>query len=149
MFRPKKFFVITYLLTFINYQATLCYKMKAPFLMNNSVKMTLENFNYTQTNMAQDLYYLNTFWIEMIFFNARFLFKRIFSNRDRQWDLDLIEFVSRDTNLGPWDWDWDWFSWDAWNWDKYRLDSPGTKISGTAKSQAFGPLGTHIGISWD
>ena len=52
-----------------------------------------------------------------------------------------------DTNPGTWDWDWDWFSWDAWVWNKYRLDSPETKISGTTKSQALGPLGTLV--PWD
>ena len=46
-----------------------------------------------------------------------------------------------------WDWDWDWISLDAWDWDKYRWDSPGTKISGTAKSQALGTLGTLV--PWD
>ena len=33
----------------------------------------------------------------------------------------------------------DWFSWDDWDWN-----SPGTKISGTAKSQAFEQLGTLV-----
>ena len=68
--------------------------------------------------------------------------KSSFRTRDGQWDLNPMGFESRDTNPGTWDRDWDWFSWDAWDWDKYRWDSPGTKISGTAKSQALGPLGT-------
>ena len=56
-------------------------------------------------------------------------------------------WIPLDTNPGTWDWDWDLFSWYTWDWDKYRWDSPGTKISGTAKSQALGPLGTLV--PWD
>ena len=36
--------------------ATICYNMNAPFLIDNSIDMALENFNYTQINMAQDLH---------------------------------------------------------------------------------------------
>ena len=50
--RLLKFFIILYLLTLINFRTTLCYNMNAPFLIDNSIDMALENFNYTQINMA-------------------------------------------------------------------------------------------------
>ena len=76
-------------------------------------------------------------------FRFSWVFYPIF-RRDWQWNWNPMEFVSRDTHVRTLDWDWDWFSWD---WEKYRWDSPGTKISGIAKSQALRPLGTHV--PWD
>ena len=41
-------------MTYLNIEATLCYKMHAPFLIDNSMNMALENFSYTETNLGED-----------------------------------------------------------------------------------------------
>ena len=47
-------------MVYLNIEGTLCYKMQAPFLIDNSVDMTLENFNYIETNKVKDYLNLNT-----------------------------------------------------------------------------------------
>ena len=39
---------------FMNFGTTLCSQMYAPFLIDNSINMTSEKFNYTETNLDKD-----------------------------------------------------------------------------------------------
>ena len=41
-------------MTYYKIDATLCYIMHAPFLIDNSFDMALKNFSYTETNIVQD-----------------------------------------------------------------------------------------------
>ena len=41
-------------MTYYNIDATLCYEMQAPFLIDNSFDVALKNFSYTKTNIVQD-----------------------------------------------------------------------------------------------
>ena len=43
-----------YVLTYLDIKETLCYKMHAPFLIDNSIDIALKNFSYTETNIVQD-----------------------------------------------------------------------------------------------
>ena len=49
----KKLFIILYIMTYFNIGGTICYKMHAPFLVDNSIEMILKNFSYTETNKAR------------------------------------------------------------------------------------------------
>ena len=50
----KKLVILLYGMAYFDTEAILCYKMHAPFLIDNSVKMALENFSYSETNMVPD-----------------------------------------------------------------------------------------------
>ena len=43
-----------YVLTYLDIKETLCYKMHAPFLIDNSIDIALKNLSYTETNIVQD-----------------------------------------------------------------------------------------------
>ena len=47
--------MIFYLLTYFTTNATLCYKMNAPFLIDNSWEMASKNFSYIETHIVMDL----------------------------------------------------------------------------------------------
>ena len=57
-----KFLIILYLLAYFDFEATLCYKMNAPFLIDNSLNMSYENLNYSQANQVKDYQHSNLFF---------------------------------------------------------------------------------------
>ena len=62
-------FIILYFVTYFNIDATLCYKMHAPFLIDNSMNMNLKNFSYNETNFAED--YQDNSWLKSFSFELR------------------------------------------------------------------------------
>ena len=43
-------------MVYFDIESTLCFKMHAQFLIDNSIDIALKNFNYVETNMATDFY---------------------------------------------------------------------------------------------
>ena len=54
-------------------QTPLCYKLHAPFLLNNSVEIVLQNFSYTETNIVEDsiTYVSEEFFLGCILFQIK------------------------------------------------------------------------------
>ena len=53
-FSPSKYFITLFLITNIDIRIPICYKLNAPFLLDNSVEMNLKNFDFFETNIVQD-----------------------------------------------------------------------------------------------
>ena len=53
-FSPSKYFITLFLITNIDIGIPICYKLNAPFLLDNSVEMNLKNFDFFETNIVQD-----------------------------------------------------------------------------------------------
>ena len=51
--------MILYLLTYFDFEATLCYRMNAQFLIDNSLNISYENLNYSQANQVKDYHHSN------------------------------------------------------------------------------------------
>ena len=43
-------------MVYFDIESTLCSKMHAQFLIDNSIDIALKNFNYVETNMVTDFY---------------------------------------------------------------------------------------------
>ena len=52
---PIKCLVSLFLITYIDIRTPICYKLHAPFLLDNSIGMNLQNYSYGETNIVQDL----------------------------------------------------------------------------------------------
>ena len=53
-FSLEKYFITLFLITNIDIRIPLCYKLNAPFLLDNSFGMNLKNFDFFETNIVQD-----------------------------------------------------------------------------------------------
>ena len=65
-----KFLIILYLVTCFDFEASVCYRMNAKFLIDNSLNIPYENLNYSKANLVKDYHHSNLSFfsqIQMIF----------------------------------------------------------------------------------
>ena len=54
-----KFLIILYLVTYFDFETSVCYRMKAQFLIDNSFNMSYENLNFSKANQVKDYHHSN------------------------------------------------------------------------------------------